>query len=260
MPDLTKDWSPEAYARFRGLRLRPALDLLAQVSDLPAGDVVDLGCGNGAVGGALATRFPDRRRIGVDLSPAMLAKAAATGAYHHLDQADIGTWHPEKPPALIFSNAALHWIDGHGDLMPHLVGTLAQGGMLAVQMPGQCDAPSHRLLREVAATLFPDRFAPTGWRPAVLTADGYMRLLAPLGVVEAWETVYVQRLAAATDGHPVRLFTESTAMRPITDRLSPDETSRFIAEYEAALAGAYPAEPDGTVLFPFRRIFFTVRR
>lgn len=260
MPDLTKDWSPEAYARFRGLRLRPALDLLAQLSDLPDGDVVDLGCGNGAVGGTLATRFPDRRRIGVDLSAAMLAKAAATGAYHHLDQADIGAWRPDTPPALIFSNAALQWIDGHGALMPRLAGALVQGGMLAVQMPGQSDAPSHRLLREVAGELFPDRFPPTGWRPAVLPADGYMRLLAPLGAVEAWETVYVQRLPAATDGHPVRLFTESTAMRPIIDRLSPDETSRFVAQYEAALASAYPAEPDGTVLFPFRRIFFTVRR
>lgn len=260
MPDLTKDWSPEAYARFRGLRLRPALDLLAQVADLPAGDVIDLGCGNGAVGGALATRFPDRRRIGVDLSAAMLARAAATGAYHHLDQADIGAWHPETPPALIFSNAALHWTCGHDTLLPRLVGALGQGGMLAVQMPGQSDAPSHRLLRDVAGALFPDRFPPSGWRPAVLPAEGYLRLLAPLGAAEAWETVYIQRLPPADDGHPVRLFTESTAMRPILDRLTPDETSGFVADYEAALAAAYPAEADGSVLFPFRRIFFTVRR
>ncbi|MEY4982738.1 MAG: hypothetical protein RIR62_1004 [Pseudomonadota bacterium] len=33
MPDdLTKDRSPEAYRRFRGLRLRPALGLLAKVA------------------------------------------------------------------------------------------------------------------------------------------------------------------------------------------------------------------------------------
>ena len=48
------DWDPEAYARFRDLRLRPALDLLARVPQLPAGDVVDLGCGAGAAGPALA--------------------------------------------------------------------------------------------------------------------------------------------------------------------------------------------------------------
>ena len=55
------DWSPETYARFRGLRLRPALDLLAQVGDLPPGDVIDLGCGDGAVAGALAARATAER-------------------------------------------------------------------------------------------------------------------------------------------------------------------------------------------------------
>ena len=55
------DWNPETYARFRGLRLRPALDLLAQVGELPAGDIADLGCGAGAVGPALAARWPGRR-------------------------------------------------------------------------------------------------------------------------------------------------------------------------------------------------------
>jgi trans-aconitate 2-methyltransferase len=33
--------------------LRPALDLMLQVGDLPAGEVVDLGCGDGAAAGAL---------------------------------------------------------------------------------------------------------------------------------------------------------------------------------------------------------------
>jgi trans-aconitate 2-methyltransferase len=66
-----QDWNPETYAKFRGFRLRPAMDLLAQVPDLPAGEVVDLGCGNGPVGPALAQRFQGRRLIGVDHSPAM---------------------------------------------------------------------------------------------------------------------------------------------------------------------------------------------
>ena len=67
------DWNPERYARFGGLRLRPALDLLAQVGHVPDGAVIDLGCGNGAVGGALAARFEGRALVGVDSSPAMLA-------------------------------------------------------------------------------------------------------------------------------------------------------------------------------------------
>ena len=46
----TEDWDPGAYSRFRGLRLRPAIDLLAQVGPLPPGAVVDLGCGDFTVG------------------------------------------------------------------------------------------------------------------------------------------------------------------------------------------------------------------
>ena len=52
----TADWNPGAYARFRDQRLRPALDLLNAVERMGAGDVVDLGCGTGAMAEALRLR------------------------------------------------------------------------------------------------------------------------------------------------------------------------------------------------------------
>jgi trans-aconitate 2-methyltransferase len=256
---MLQDWNPEAYARFRGLRLRPALDLMAQVGPLPAGAVVDLGCGSGAVGEALATHFADRAVIGVDTSPAMLAAAAATGAYAALVEADAGGWQPDRPVALIFSNAALHWAPDHDSLMPRLAGLLVPGGMLAVQMPRQFPAPSHRFLRDIAASMFPDRFDTAHHLPPVHSAEAYWRMLTPLGEVTAWETEYIQRLDPAAVGHPVRLFTESTAMRPILERLTATETAAFVTAYETALGAAYPLLPDGAALFPFRRVFFTLK-
>ena len=250
------DWNPAAYAAFRSLRLRPALDLLAQVPDLPKGDVVDLGCGDGAAAAALAARFPGRRLMGVDASPAMLDKA---GGYAETVLADIATWAPTQPVALIFSNAALHWLDRHDSLLPALAAHLVPGGVLAVQMPRNFDAPSHALLRRIAPDLFPGRFAADA-KPPVRPAEAYWRLLAPLGRVDAWETEYVQHLAPATQGHPVRAFTHSTAMRPFLDRLDAAEAAHFTARYDAALAGAYPLLPDGGALFPFRRCFFVVQR
>ncbi|MFT4150112.1 MAG: methyltransferase domain-containing protein [Paracoccaceae bacterium] len=259
MTDPTNDWNPGAYAKFRGLRLRPALDLLAQVGALPAGDVIDLGCGDGAVGPPLAARFPDRPRIGVDLSPAMLERARATGGYDRLDLADIATWVPETPPALIFSNAALQWLDRHEVLIPRLAGLLAPGGVLAVQMPRQQDAPSHRLMRETAMALFPGRF--TGEeRPVAQPPALYARLLAGSGAASVWETEYLQRLAPVAQGHPVRHFTASTGMRPILAQLDEVETAAYLAAYDAALTLAYPAEADGSVFFPFRRLFFMLSR
>lgn len=252
------DWEPDRYGAFRDLRLRPALDLLAQVPGLPPGEVVDLGCGDGAVADALATRFPGRGLVGVDNSPAMLGKAAERLRYDRLIEADIAGWQPLVPPALIFSNAALNWVPDHAELMPRLAAMLRPGGMLAVQMPRQYAAPSHRLLQEVAAQLFPGRYPAAA--PHVLEAAAYARLLLPLGEVRAWETGYVQMLDPVAQGHPVRAFTQSTAMRPFVQRMAPEEAEAFLAAYDAALDQAYPALPDGRVLFPFTRVFFVLER
>jgi len=252
------DWNPEIYARFGDLRLRPALDLLAQVGDLPPGPIVDLGCGAGAVGAALRARFAQARIAGVDGSPAMLERARAAGAYDSLIHADIAAWAPQDRPALIFSNAALQWLPDHSSLLPRLAGLLAPQGVLAVQMPRQFGAPSHRFLRDFAGDMYPDRFDFSGWQAPVAAPVAYHRLMASLGRVTVWETEYLQRLEPSPDGHPVRCFTESTAMRPFLDRLSAGEAADFVQRYEQALAAAYPVEPDGAVLFPFRRLFLTL--
>lgn len=259
------DWDPARYGAFRDLRLRPALDLLAQVPELPDGDVIDLGCGAGAVGPELAARYKrGHGLIGVDNSAAMLAEAEAlmtadgNRLYGGLTQADIALWTAPKPAAMIFSNAALQWLGDHAALMPRLVGMLAPGGVLAVQMPAQSAAPSHRLLREVAETRFPGRFPPSSAR--VLTADSYARLLSPYGDVSAWTTEYVQRLQPVAKGHPVRMFTQSTAMRPFLQGMSTAEAVMYITAYDSALAEAYPALPTGEVLFPFTRVFFILER
>lgn len=253
-----KDWDPARYGAFRDLRLRPALDLLAQVPELPAGDVVDLGCGDGAVGPALLSRYPTRCLVGVDASEAMLSNAVLRRCYERFALADITNWKPERAPALIFSNAALNWLPDHTALMPRLAGMLARGGVLAVQMPRQGDAPSHRLLRDVAEGLFPGRFP---MKPSpVLQAAEYVQMLLPLGEVRAWTTDYLQVLDPVETGHPVRAFTESTAMRPFVAGLTEDEAGAFVTAYDAALAEAYPALPDGRVFFPFTRVFFILER
>jgi trans-aconitate 2-methyltransferase len=253
-----QDWDPARYGAFRDLRLRPALDLLAQVPDLPVGEVVDLGCGDGAVGPALLSRYPARSLVGVDASEAMLANAVMRRCYERVALADIADWQAETPPALIFSNAALHWLPDHAALMPRLAGLLTKGGVLAVQMPRQSGAPSHRLLREVAEGLFPARDLP---KPSpVLQAGDYAELLLPLGEVRAWTTDYIQLLDPVAQGHPVRAFTESTAMRPFVAGLTADERRAYLTAYDAALAQAYPALPDGRVLFPFTRVFFVLER
>ncbi|MEQ9260023.1 MAG: methyltransferase domain-containing protein [Roseovarius sp.] len=239
------------------MRLRPGLDLLNAVSRMGAGDIVDLGCGNGAMGEALKARAAGREVIGVDASPAMLEKARGTHTYSKLQQADFRDWHPTRAPGMIFSNAALHWAGGHEKLMPRLAGMLAKGGTLAVQMPHQNKAPSHRVWLSLVEELFPGRVEKMG-TPGVMAPVKYEELLSPLGQFRMWETEYYQRLMAEAGSHPVRRFTESTYARPVLQALEDAEKAELIRRYEEVMRAAYPVRKDGSVLFPFRRLFFTL--
>ncbi|ASP18989.1 trans-aconitate 2-methyltransferase [Antarctobacter heliothermus] len=256
------DWDPGTYHRFRGYRLRPALDLLSRIGSLPKGDVIDLGCGAGDVAPDLHLRFCKTTRaklIGVDKSPAMLQQARALALHDRLDAADIALWEPHDAPALIFSNASLHWSNDHRSLLPRLVSALAPGGTLAVQVPHQNNAPSHRLWRTLADELCPGRMSEVDL-PSVLLPAQYIHLLEGLGEVNLWETEYFQKLPPSQDGHPVRRFTEATYARPILQAMSDRESERLIRAYDDLIPKAYPLSADGSALFPFRRLFFTVVR
>lgn len=253
-----QDWNPDLYSSFAGLRLQPAIDLLARVGGLPEGDVIDLGCGNGAVAPVLKQRFPDRRIIGVDTSASMLEEARGLGVYDAFEEADAADWQPGTAPALIYSNAALQWLSDHEALLPRLSHLLAVGGMLAVQMPHQNPAPSHRLWHDLVARHYPGRFDPST-APGILEPAEYHRLLSPLGALSLWETDYFQTLPPSEDMHPVRKFTSATFARPIFAVLDEGESADLCALYDAAVEADYPKAEDGSVFFPFRRLFFTLQ-
>lgn len=253
------DWNVAAYEAFHDLRLRPALDLLARVPLCPPGEVIDLGCGSGAAGAVLRGRFPDHQLAGFDGSADMLAKAASLSIYDRLDQGDIADWRPDTAPALVFSNAALHWLGDHQVLIPGLFKTLASDGVLAVQMPSQLNRPSHQTMISAAAKVRPDLFQ--GWTPfpGHLPPAAYADLL-PGAEVEMWSTEYHQHLPPSADGaHPVRSFSSSTAGRPVLAALTKAEAAAFAATWDDGLDIAYPRQPDGGVWFPFQRLFFIAR-
>lgn len=254
MADISNDWDAGSYDRFRRLRLRPAMDLLAQVPTVPDGDVVDLGCGSGAAATALRKRFPNRRLIGIDRSHTMRVQAEALNIYDTIHEVDIAHWAPTDPVALIFSNAVLHWLPDHVPLLRRLQSMLVPGGSLAMQMPRQLGRPSHDLIYQTVHSMFPDRFdgvVPVQVAPPVTL----YQMLAAFGPVAIWETEYLQKLPASEIGHPVRIFTQSTAARPILTQLDTADQRAFLAQYDAALLEAYPLDRVGCALMPFRRQF-----
>lgn len=247
-------WDPAQYLKFAGHRLRPALDLLARVDlDAPA-SVYDLGAGAGNVTRLLRARWPAAQVTGVDASPEMLAEAAAAAPDIAWARADLATWRPPRPADLIYSNAALHWLPDHEHLFPALLGALAPGGVLAVQMPRNFAAPSHVLIAE-AVRSGPWRHALEPLLRPVPVAEPafYYDLLSPRAArVDLWEIEYLQILEGPD---PVKEWVKGTWLRPLLDALEEPGRGAFEARYATLVASAYPRRPDGRTLFPFRRLF-----
>lgn len=274
-------WDPAQYKKFEEERTRPAKDL-AHAAALALGDGhgrdasrdvssgtmrgVDLGCGPGNSTAVLADRWPGANIIGVDNSPEMIERARADYPNGEWIVADAAAWTPGYggTPAekldLVFSNACIQWIPGHEALIPRLFSFLAEGGVLAVQVPANGDSPLHRAVKEVAAR--------PRWRATMAGAAGsinyrqapyYMDILSKLGAAsyEAWETTYYHRLA---DGQALIEWYRGTGMRPFLQRLGEAERKAFEDEVLERALPEHDFLADGQLLFPFRRIFFTATR
>lgn len=253
------EWDPKQYMKFADHRLRPAVDLLAQVPDPDGRAIWDLGCGTGNVTRLLRERWPEADVAGLDSSAEMLATARSNSGIRWR-QGDIADWSADPPADLIYSNATLHWLPDHEALFAHLLAQLRAGGYLAVQMPRNFEAPSHRLFLETLesgpwkATLEPLLAA----MPNTAPPQSYYRWLSgQVASLNIWETEYLQVLSAE---NAVAEWTRGTLLKPFLDALDPAAQAEFFAAYSARVAQAYPPQPDGRTLFPFRRLFLVARR
>jgi trans-aconitate 2-methyltransferase len=130
----------------------------------------------------------------------------------------IEDWRPSQPIDVLVSNAALHWVPRHLSLLPRFVSTLTPGGWLAIQVPGNFEAPSQTTLRALChSPRWSDRLGTAGlWRSTPPPSD-YVDTLAELGcAVDAWETTYAQVLQG---DDPVLTWMRGTALTPVYPRL-----------------------------------------
>jgi trans-aconitate 2-methyltransferase len=248
-------WSPQQYGKYADERGRPFADLVGRIQVDAPETVVDLGCGPGNLTATLLGRWPGATVRGIDSSAEMIEAAQPLAADRlSFEVGDLRQWTAEPASIdVIVTNATLQWIPEQLELLPGFVRALRPGGWLAIQIPGNGDAPSHAILRELAATEpYAQYAADKSLRPDVPGPADYVAALSAEGCsVDAWETTYNHLLQG---DNAVLEWVKGTGARPVLQSLPEELRVRFEQEYGARLAEAYPRRDFGTLL-PFRRIF-----
>lgn len=249
-------WDPDRYLRYADLRARPGLELISRIPQTDAAKIVDLGAGAGNLTAILAERWPNADITGIDSSTEMIDRASADHPGIRWELAAIDTWEPGEPVDVIYSNAALHWLDDHESLFRRLRSYLAPRGVIAVQMPDNWREPTHTIPKNILAQ--------PGWsadaRRALLSdrvnSPGEYRDWLQPAEVDQWRTTYYQTL---TGQDPIWTWVTGSVLRPVLQILDDTAKEEFERACKNAYEEAYPPEPDGSTTLPFSRRFLVAR-
>jgi trans-aconitate 2-methyltransferase len=250
MGDDMPTWNAHQYLKFADERIRPCKDLVSRIEIRNPRHIIDLGCGPGNSASVLAERWPDADIAGVDSSSAMIDVARKEQPARRWIDSDIWDWARSEQEQfdLVFSNAALQWVADHASLYPRLMERIAAGGAFAAQIPADFNALPHQLMRELA----PPNVQAKEWHSH--EPSFYYDVIAPHArMVDIWETVYQHVLPNAD---AIVEWYKGSGMRPFLEAMRDDgQREEFMRRYTERIRAAYPARPDGKVLFPFRRLF-----
>lgn len=258
---MTESWNPDVYLRYEAYRTRPARDLIDQILLEVDGGIVDLGCGPGNVTKHLKDKWPARAVTGVDKSKAMLAKAKESFGTDEItwQQGDIGTWTTDEHKALVFSNAALHWVPDHERVLPQLMDAVRPGGWLAFQIPVTEQAAYQVCIRElVQSDRWAGKLAQVWMYKDPMAPEPLYDLLTPMSTsVDIWVTDYHHVLEG---DNPMVDWFLGTGLMPYLTVLDEAEKAEFLADYSERVLAAYPKNVDGKTMFLLKRIFVLAQK
>lgn len=138
-------WNAADYAANSLVQQAWARELIARLNLRGKEHILDVGCGDGKVTAEIARAVPRGIAIGIDASPQMIAFAKRTFpakqfpnlAFQVMDARKIKF---DRRFDLVFSNAALHWVDDHQAILRRTASVLKSGGRLIVSCGGKGNA------------------------------------------------------------------------------------------------------------------------
>ena len=135
-------WNALDYAKHSSAQQTWARELIRKLNLKGDERVLDVGCGDGKVTAEIANLVPHGSVVGIDSSEAMINLAqtrypADTFPNLQFVQMDARQLSFDHEFTLVFSNAALHWIQDHVSVLRGISNSLQSGGKALLQMGGK---------------------------------------------------------------------------------------------------------------------------
>ena len=222
------NWNPSQYLEFKKQRTQPAVDLATRTLKYNPKTVADIGCGPGNSTVVLKQLFPNSDITGIDSSPEMILKAKKEYPDIKFEIGDATALKSKYD--LIFSNACLQWVPDHSTLIPSLMNSLNDGGVLAVQIPMNGDEPLFKLISEIAKE--------SKWDLGNAKLQPNETLSPP-------------------EHKTLVEWVKGTRLRPYLEYLGEEKGAEFENEIVKRSKALYPVTDNGSVVLGFRRFFFT---
>ena len=249
-PAQAQRWDPVRYAkhgRFVADLAGPLVELLAPRSD---DEILDLGCGDGALTAAIAPRC--RRIVGVDASPEQVAAARGLGLDAQVFDGHALPFDSEFDA--IVTNAALHWMTRPDAVIAGMWRALRPGGRVAGEMgaAGNVASISGALIDALGRRGIDGESRFPWYFP---TPEAYRRKLAACGF-DVREMVLVER--PTTLPGDIAGWLETFAA-PFLDAVAVEDRPATIAEVRDALEPVLYRPETGWVADYVRLRFLAVK-
>jgi trans-aconitate 2-methyltransferase len=138
-------WNAANYAANSVVQQIWARELIAKLNLSGDEHILDVGCGDGKVTAEIARALPRGSVTGMDASPQMIEFAKKTFSTKKFPNLRFRVMDARKIKFdrqfnLVFSNAALHWVDDHQAILRGAASVLKPGGRLVVSCGGKGNA------------------------------------------------------------------------------------------------------------------------
>lgn len=250
------DFDGDKYRQASGHQKEWGNAIIAELNLRGDEAILDLGCGDGVLTRRLAGLAPDGEVLGIDASPGMIATAEQKKernlSFALMDIAGIGF---AEQFDVILSNAALHWVKNHPNLLDRCKKALKKGGILKWSFGGfgNCSNLNEVLMASMKMPEYENLFKGFEWPWYMPAEEEYAGLLENAGYGEYEVTLENADRHFADSGELVR-WIDQPCIVPFLEYIKDETEKKKFRDTVVTRMIEKTRCSDGTYFETFRRI------